>query len=117
MDKDKKNSVYFNRESFQFEGLTDAVLMQLKEAYSAIDVKAELAKMCLWLQSQKGKARKGNIGFILNWLNNAAPSKAPSVVNQISWYDDDSALSPFLREYLQDLWKNREHIFHFNTIR
>lgn len=115
MAKKSDNSVYFNRESLHFEGLTESVLTQLKEAYKAIDLKQELSKMMLWLQSPKGKARKGNIGFILNWLNNASPS--PSNTTQLSWFDDDSALTPYLQEYLQDLWKDKAHIFHFNKIK
>src|SRR3546814_5457075 len=42
--------------------------------FRSVNVEQEVKKMCLWLTSEKGLRRKGNIGFILNWLNNAAPS-------------------------------------------
>lgn len=115
--KDKRTSVYFDRVTLQFIGLESAVIKQLKETYKGIDVDSELKKMSLWLTSSKGKKRKGNIGFILNWLNNASPSEAPTVSEQLDMLDQDTPLRPLLQEYLQDLWKDREHILEFNRIK
>ena len=116
MAKDKHVSVYFDRDTLQFTGLTDAIKKQLEESYKGIDLQAELSKMGLWLMSSKGNRRTGNIGFIMNWLNNASP-KPPSVNEQLDLMQADNPLRPLLNEYLEGLWKNREHILAFNTIK
>ncbi len=115
--KDKRTSVYFDREKLTFVGLDKAQIKQLKDTYKGIDVDSELKKMGLWLTSSKGNKRKGNIGFILNWLNNASPETTAKINQQLDLYEVDSPLRPLLQEYLQDLWKDREHILEFNTIR
>lgn len=117
MAKDKRTSVYFDRDKLHFVGLEDAHIKQLKETYKGIDVESELKKMVLWLISSKGKKRKGNIGFILNWLNNASPSTAPSVSEQFDLMEQDTPLRPLIQEYLKELWKGKEHILEFNKIR
>jgi hypothetical protein len=38
-------------------------------AYKGIDIDRELAKMDAWLMTPKGKGRKKNHRFVLNWLN------------------------------------------------
>jgi hypothetical protein len=116
--KEKSTSVYFDREKLQFVGFEDAQLKQLKETYKGVDVDSELKKMSLWLTSPKGKKRKGNIGFILNWLNKASPSaSSPTVNEELDPYVLDSPLKPLLLDYLKDLWKGREHILEFNKIK
>jgi hypothetical protein len=115
--KDKRTSVYFDRETLKFVGIDDAVKKQLKETYKGIDVDSELNKMAIWLTSSKGKKRKGNIGFVMNWLNNASPSTAPTIKEHYDLLESDSPLASLLQDYLKDLWKNREHILEFNTIR
>lgn len=117
MAKEKRTSVYFDRDKRTFIGLEDAHIQQLKETYKGIDVQSELKKMGLWLISEKGNKRKGNIGFILNWLNNASPSTAPSINEQFDLMEQDTPLRPLIQEYLKDLWKGREHILEFNKIR
>lgn len=107
------NGVYFDRTTNQFAGLDEAIKLQLKEAYKGNDVDAELARMKLWLTSPKGKARKGNMSFILNWLNNASAS--PVFAEPIDL--DTHPLSHLLEEYRQGLWKNCEHILEINTIK
>lgn len=116
MAKDKRTSIYFDRDKFLFIGLEDAHLKQLKDTYTGIDVDSELKKMGLWLNSEKGSKRKGNIGFILNWLNNACPS---SVTNgqKLDPLEYDSPIRPVLLDYLKDLWKGKEHILEFNKIK
>lgn len=118
MAKDNRTFVYFDRDKLVFVGLEDAQIKQLKETYKGIDVDVELKKMGLWLLSQKGSKRRGNIGFILNWLNNSRPQGTPpSTTEQFNLYEVDSPLRPLLQEYLKDLWKGREHILEFNKIR
>ena len=95
--------------------LSDAYIQHLKETYPGIDVDSELKKMGLWLLSSKGTKRKGNIGFIMNWLNNATPS-TPTVAHQET-VELDTPLRPWINEYLKDLWKGREHILEMNTRR
>lgn len=116
MTKDKRSSVYFDRETNKFLGLDSQVLRQLGETYEGLDIGKELNKMSLWLQSEKGKKRKGEIGFILNWLNNATPMP-PTTTEHLDLMQSDSPLGHLVRDYLMDLWKNKEHILEFNTIR
>jgi len=99
--------VYFDREKLQFVGLSDAHLEELKKAYPQINVDVELKKMGLWLTSSKGQTRKGDIAFILNWLNNAH-AKSPEST------DIESPLRPEIQKYLKGLWKGREHILELN---
>ncbi len=116
MAKDKNASVYFDRESNKFYGLDSQIIKQLEESYDGIDINNELKKMGLWLLSEKGKRRKGNIGFIINWLNNATPMP-PTNSEQLDLIQSNSPVGHLFREYLVDLWKNREHILEFNTIK
>src|SRR5690242_15738674 len=95
----------------QFVDLDETLLKEIKETYKEIDVDNELKKMGLWLLSPKGMKRKGNIGFIINWLNNAIPSIRKSDDDPI---EIESPLAPFLKEYRKGLWKNREHILAMN---
>lgn len=92
-------------------GIDDAVKKQLSDTYKGVDVNSELVRMKLWLSSEKGKKRRGNIAFIMNWLNNATPSSVAESTCEIL----DDSLRPIFHEYLQDLWKNREHILEINT--
>ncbi len=116
MAKEKRTSVYFDREANKFRGLDSEVLKQLQQTYDGIRIEAELNKMVLWLQSEKGKKRRGEIGFIINWLNNVTPLP-PSRTEQLDLMQSDSPLGTLMRTYLMDLWKDREHILEFNTIR
>lgn len=115
MAKAKSISVYFDRESNKFVGITEQVMKQLSETYKGIDVTTELNKMCLWLTSAKGRRRQGNIGFIVNWLGNATPSQL-TAAESLDLLEPASPLASLLQDYLQGLWKNREHILAFNTI-
>lgn len=117
MAKEKRASVFFNRETFEFVGLKEDYINQLKSTYIGIDVDKELKKMGLWLASPKGDKRKGDTGFILNWLNNASPSKALLCSQQSESDQHDCPLRPFINDYLKDLWKGREHILEFNKTR
>ena len=104
-------SVYFDRAKNEFVGLDEAQLKCLKDAYPHCDVEAELSKMSLWLQSSKGLRRKGNIGFVLNWLKNNYSS--PKAKNQLP-EEVDTPIRPELNRYLEGLWKGREHILELN---
>lgn len=102
--------VYFDRNTHQFVGLDGLTKLNLKEAYKGIDIDAELARMCVWLISPKGKGRKGSMAFILNWLNNASISRAvPSV-------EIEHPLTSLLQQYRISIWTNCEHLLEINTI-
>ena len=117
MAKDKRNSVFFDREVNKFRGLDSQILKQLQETYEGIDIDNELKKMSLWLMSDtKGKTRKGHIGFIINWLNNATPMP-PTTTEHLDLMQSDSPLGHLVRNYLMELWKDKDHILEFNTIR
>jgi hypothetical protein len=114
--KNKRTSVYFDRETLKFVGIDESIKKQLLDTYKGIDVDSELNKMSLWLNSSKGKKRTGNIGFIMNWLSNASP--IPQTISQsYDLIESDTPLGHLLQDYLEGLWKNREHILEFNTIR
>lgn len=114
MAKGKSTSIYFDRESSSFVGLDDAVMVQLKETYPRVNIVAQLNAMKFWLTSPKGKNRKGNIGFILNWLNNATPDANPTLTEHLECMDESSPLYPLITEYLQELWKGKEHLLAMN---
>ena len=117
MAKDNRNSVFFDRESNKFQGLDSQILKQLQETYDGIDIDKELKKMSLWLMIDKtGKTRKGHIGFIMNWLTNATPMP-PTTTEHLDLMQSDSPLGRLVRNYLMDLWKDKEHILEFNTIK
>lgn len=113
-----KELIYFDREKDEFVGITDKVKKQLKELHPSTDLERELLKMTMWLRSPKGKNRKGTIDFISKWLNNAnkfsPPPQMPSFAVII---DPNSPLAIMYQDYLQELWKNREHILEANTIK
>lgn len=111
-----RNSVHYDRTTRQFVGLDAPLLKQLHETYEAVDVDQELKKMCLWLLSEKGTRRIGNINFILNWLNNATPIKR-TTTEELDLLESDTPLGHLLRDYLQDLWKNSGTVHHFNQIK
>lgn len=106
MSKDK-HTIYFDRDNSCFVGLDDSIKKELSSAYKNIDIDAELSKMVLWLNSPKGLRRKGNIGFITNWLNNASPSMPKKLFT--------SPIEDLLESYRMDLWKNCEHLLTMNT--
>jgi hypothetical protein len=117
MAKDNRTSVYFDRTTNKFYGLDSQILKQLQETYDGIDIDSEIKKMCLWLMSDtKGKKYKGHIGFIINWLNKKTPMP-PTTSEHLDLMKSDSPLGRLVREYLMDLWKDKEHILEFNTIR
>lgn len=109
MAKEKHTAVYFDREKSQFVGLDAACMKQLKEAYPNVNVAAEVIKMISWLNSPKGKDRKGTIEFIIKWLNNNSPR--PSKTLEI---EQDTPLRPHIEAYLKDLWKGKEHLLEMN---
>lgn len=116
MAKDNRSTVIFDRETNKFQGLDDQIMKQLRETYPKVDIDLQLNKMSLWLMSDRGKKRKGSIGFIVNWLNNASP-QVMGTTEQLDLIDSDSPLGHLIREYLEEGWKNNQHIYEFNTIR
>lgn len=115
MAKDKRASIYFDHTERRFVGLDDEIKDQLRTIYKNIDIDTELNKMSLWLASDRGAKRKGNITFIMNWLSKASPINVPNLQSDVHLVESDSLLAPILKEYLNDLWKNREHILELNT--
>ncbi len=113
MAKDKRSSVLFSRTTLDFVGIDSERLSQLKKSFPELDVDNELVKMKNWL-TFTGVTRLGNMAFILNWLRRASSSRPPSMEGTISTALD-SPLTDLLRDYLKDLWKDREHILEFNT--
>jgi hypothetical protein len=102
-------SVSFDRVKGCFIGLNEDVISRLKKTYVGVNVDLELNKMQLWLNSPKGKKRKGHLGFIMNWLKNVEPVIVPD--------ERDTPLRLDLDEYLEDLWERCRHVLEFNTIR
>lgn len=109
MAKENHTAVYFDRENERFIGLDDARIQQLKDAYPGVNIVVELNKMILWLTSPKGIKRKGELSFIMNWLNNVTPSQ--SLLPDI---EQNNPLRPYLNTYLKDLWIGKEHLLEIN---
>jgi hypothetical protein len=116
MATDKHASVYYDREAKKFQGINSQVFRELESRYDGIDIESELKKMGTWLMTPKGMKRKGTIGFILKWLNNHTPMP-PTTSEELDIMQSDTPLGRLVREYLMDLWKDKEHILEFNTIR
>jgi hypothetical protein len=112
MTRDRRISVYFDREKREFVGLDAERLEQLKDLYPGINVDNELKKMTLWLTSWKGKDLKGTMNFITNWLNKVPITQIPTSKKE----EDANPLRPYIDEYLKGLWKGREHILEMNRI-
>jgi hypothetical protein len=67
-----KNTLIFNLQTTEWEGIGDKDLVRWKEAYPACDIKIELARMREWILSNKQKGKKSNYRrFITNWLSRA----------------------------------------------
>jgi hypothetical protein len=114
--KEEEPSVHFDRKENRFVGITEVIKKRLCETYKDVDVDRELGKMQLWLMdNKKGKTRKGTLSFIINWLLNVKPSILPTE-DKIK-AEPSSPLGIVYKDYLKDLWKNREHILEFNTKR
>lgn len=111
MAKGKRISVYFDRTKGEFVGLDEEQLKKLRESYASLNVDSELKKMSLWLLSVKGARRKGDITFILNWLNNTYPTQVPFVEAQT---EEDTPIRHEINSYLEGLWKGREHVLEMN---
>lgn len=113
MAKDKPTSILFDRRKHQFSGLDDQKLAEIKQAFPGVDVNSELRKMILWLMSPNGLKRKGDINFVLSWLSRVIPKVMPAEDNP----EVRTALDPYFDEYLDELWKGREHILALNRRR
>jgi hypothetical protein len=116
MAKDKRSSVYFDRSTLEFVGIDQERLSQLKKSFPGLNIEQELGKMKVWL-TFKGITRTGNMAFILNWLGKASSNSAPVNNQGTTSTALDTPLANLLRDYLKDLWKDREHILEFNTTR
>jgi hypothetical protein len=108
--------MHFDRKSKLFIDLNDDVLEQLKKTFPLVDVDLELKKMTIWLLTGKGKAYKGTVGFAMNWLKKAAPNQI-TIAEELDLLESDSPLSNALKDYSKELWKDKEDIFQFNTIK
>lgn len=102
--------VAFDRKTFEFTGLDDKILEQLKRTYPHIYVEQELEKMKLWLLSAKGSRRRGNLQFISRWLGRAEPS-SPVALN------NDQSVLRAVEEELASLHRDREWLHELNTKR
>jgi|ERR1700690_79432 len=110
MAREKHVSVYFDRDKLKFIGLDATIKKSLKNMYCDVDLEKELAKMELWLSSDRGKRRIGNLAFIAHWLSNATTALA----TKDQQTERISPVISLLTDYLKDLWKNREHILKMN---
>lgn len=111
-----QQNIYFDRKRNKFFGITRDIKNQLKKAHKGVDVDAELVKMVLWLTSPKGLERRGDMTFILGWLGRVFP-KPIKPDDSFDLMESNTKLGNLFKEYLTDLWKNKEHIFEINTIK
>lgn len=123
MAKGKRTSIYFDRETKTFIGLTEEIKEQLRLQYSTIDCDHEFDKFAHWLDtSSKGKKRVGDIKGFHNWLKDqyGACKKLPEPYNgitkDVSPLTDESPLRPYINAYLRELWKGREFLLEINKM-
>lgn len=111
MAKDKHVSVFYDREAQCFTGVDATLINKLAETFKGVNIEIELLKMKEWLESPRGKNVKGTLAFLTNWLTRAPKSMPSEPIPE-----RPNALSPVLREYLQDLWKSNEHLLTLNQL-
>ena len=104
MTQDKRSSIYFDREKLCFFGIDDEIIKHLENKFPDLQIELQLYKMSKWLQSPKGKNRKGCYSFIINWLKNSFSTQTKEV----------TVSSGAMNQYLEGLWLNREHILALN---
>lgn len=107
-----KKEIWYDRATHQFVGLSDDIVEELSSIYLGVNVRRELKKMGLWLLEHP--ERKGSLNFISNWLKKTQPDNAYYL--KLDLEDDSSPLNFLLKNYLDELWKTREHIFIINSI-
>jgi hypothetical protein len=109
--KDKHVSVFYDRNTQCFVGIDATLISKLSETYKGVNIDIELLKMKDWLESPRGKSRKGSLSFVTKWLANAPVSHT-----QDHAIEAPSPLAPVLKGYLQDLWKKNEHLLTLNQL-
>jgi hypothetical protein len=114
MGNENGNFIYFDRSKRKFMGIDAFTKKHLKSIYKDIDIETEFNKMALWLMSSRGLDRAGDINFITGWLNRATPCVHDVQCDPLA---ENSPLAPAYLGYLEDLWKNRETLFQFNTMK
>jgi len=67
--KVKSPKIIYNRETKQFDNLTEEKIKLWEEVYFTVNVRDQLKRMIVWLEAHPGR-RAGNEGFIVRWLNN-----------------------------------------------
>jgi hypothetical protein len=104
----KRITVFFDRNSCEFVGLTSERIDELKQAFPGVNVLGELMTMKDWLLSSKGSKSLGSLQFIMNWLKRA-PASSP-----VATSETDSRLQPLISSYLEELWTKNSHIIAIN---
>jgi hypothetical protein len=103
----KRITVFFDRNSCEFVGLTDERIDELKQAFPGVNVLGELMTMKDWLLSSKGSKSRGSMQFIVSWLK-----RAP--ISPVATSETDSRLQPLVSSYLEELWTKNSHIIAIN---
>lgn len=112
MAKEKRVTVYFDRETEEFVGLTPLRMNELMQAFPGINITVELMCMKEWLVTDAGKDRVGTMLFILNWLKRSKASNPPSPVPD----NVDPILQPLVSEYLVELWQKNRNLLEMNMM-
>lgn len=112
MAKEKRVSVYFDRETCEFVGLTPQRMNELMQNFPGINIAVELMCMREWLQTPVGADKVGTMLFILNWLKRSKASQEPSPVPD----NVDPILLPLVNEYLVGLWQRNKTLLHMNSM-
>ena len=102
----KRKSVYFDRETISFIGITDEIRSKLVQTYNWVDLDFELNKMSLWLMSPKGCKRKGTLDFISGWLSRLP--RPIELFNQVSVPDSTNS------DHLEAIWKQAGPLLNMN---
>lgn len=106
--------IHFDRKTLEFVGLDYDVMKKLRMTYQGIDIDKELKLMGIWLCTEKGSGMVGAFTFITNWLSRAHPQRQHDTMNMLTAC---GGLTEVLKEYMEDLWKDRHHILTLNTMK
>jgi hypothetical protein len=110
--KDQRVSVYFDRETCEFVGLTPVKINELMQNFPGINIQIELLCIKEWLQTPAGKDRVGTMLFILNWLKRCQAAQPPTPIPECV----NPVLQPFVTQYLVEMWQNHQSLLQMNSM-
>ena len=77
-------NIFFNPDTNSFENITDEYIKKLSETYPLVNIKAEIKKMSMWLESTNNQKKYKNWkAFVNKWLSRSQTYEENRSVKQI----------------------------------